>query len=168
MGFSDGGEVALVMSELFPEAARSVVTWGAAGQICDPGGQLRSTFANVVDNPAEELRAYSKHLIATYGEDIARATTQNAARAMTQIIETRGGDISLSEAGSIACPVLLIAGEHDPLASPSLVAELAARIPHGRLLKVEGAGHDVHHSHSEWLTKTVLDWLNQRQVGSQV
>ena len=33
VGFSDGGEYALVMAALDPSAVKSVVTWGAAGQI---------------------------------------------------------------------------------------------------------------------------------------
>jgi valacyclovir hydrolase len=158
-GFSDGGEVALMMAALWPAMASSVVTWGSAGQLKDDDGQLRAVFANVVDNPIPPLRDYSRYLIEAYGEDVARATTQNAVRAMTEIIETRDGDLSLSRAGEIACPVLLIAGEHDPFAPPALVTELAARIKHARVAEVADAGHDVHHSHSEWLTATVLDWL---------
>jgi pimeloyl-ACP methyl ester carboxylesterase len=160
IGFSDGGEVALLMTELFPGVVRSVVTWGSAGQINDPSGQLREAFHNVVDNPIPPLQEFSQHLIATYGKDTARATTQNAVRAMTEIIETRGGDISLSGADRITCPVLLIAGEHDPFAPVSLLSQLAARIPDARVLEVKDAGHDVHLSHAEWLITTVVDWVN--------
>ena len=31
VGFSDGGEYALVMAEIYPEAVRSIAAWGAAG-----------------------------------------------------------------------------------------------------------------------------------------
>jgi valacyclovir hydrolase len=164
VGFSDGGEVALLMSELSPVAARSVVTWGSAGAVNDPAGQLRAAFHDVVDNPIPPLESFSQHLIETYGRDTARAMTQNAARAMTEIIETRGGDLSLSRADTINCPVLLITGEHDPFAPPALVAELAARIPNARAVEVKGAGHDVHHSHTELLLTTVLDWLKEQQT----
>src|SRR4029079_3720986 len=48
MGFSDGGELALLMAALNPAIARSVVAWGAAGSVNDPNGFLRQAFGNVV------------------------------------------------------------------------------------------------------------------------
>jgi pimeloyl-ACP methyl ester carboxylesterase len=138
------------------------VTWGAAGQVSDPSGELRETFYNVVDNPIPPLQEFSRRIIAMYGRDTARAITQNAMRAVTEIIETRGGDLSLSRADTIKCPVLLIAGEHDAIAPAALLAEMAARIPHARMIEVKEAGHDVHVSHAEWLIATVLEALRQR------
>jgi valacyclovir hydrolase len=41
VGFSDGGEVALLLAAKTPGAVRSVVTWGAAGTLSDPDGRLR-------------------------------------------------------------------------------------------------------------------------------
>ena len=163
IGFSDGGEVALLMAELYSSTARSVITWGSAGQLSDPSGQLRESLYNVIDAPIVPLQEFSQHLISTYGKDNARATTQNAVRAMTEIIETRGGDLSLSRADTIKCPVLLVAGEHDPFAPSPLLAQLAARIPAARMIEVKEAGHDVHLSHAEWLIETALGWLEQQE-----
>src|SRR6266700_6201654 len=55
MGFSTGGEISLLMAALTPEVARSVVTWGAAGVLNDPSGQLRETMYHVVDHPIPPL-----------------------------------------------------------------------------------------------------------------
>jgi valacyclovir hydrolase len=147
------------MAALSPAKVRSVVTWGAAGQLNDPSGQLRATFFDVVDKPIPPLQEFSQHLIGTYGEDNARAMTQNAVRAMTEIIESRNGDLSFSRADDMTCRVLLIGGEHDPFAPAPLLEQLAARIPDARAVEVKDAGHDVHLSHSQWLIATVLDWL---------
>lgn len=163
MGFSDGGEVALLMTVLNPGIARSLVTWGAGGKLSDPSGQLREAFYNVVDNPIPPLQAFSQHLIATYGKEIARATTQSAAQAMGEIMETRGGDLSLSKADTITCPALLITGEHDPFVPRTLLEQLAARIANAKALVVEGAGHDVHNERPDWLVQTILDWMKQQQ-----
>ena len=163
IGFSDGGEVALLMAELFPAAVRSVVTWGSAGQLHDPGGSLRQTFFDVIDDPIPPLQQFRQQLITAYGEETARAMTQNAVRAMTEIIETRGGDLSLSRADSIGCPVLVFAGKHDPFAPPDLVEELAGRIPNARMIEVADGGHDLHHTHTGWLTTTVIEWLAEVQ-----
>jgi pimeloyl-ACP methyl ester carboxylesterase len=160
VGFSDGGEVALLMAALFPQVARSIVTWGSAGQLRDPGGHLGAAMHNMIDNPIPPMRPFREHLIATYGEINARAMTQSFAAAIGQIIEG-GGSISLAKAGNITGPVLLITGEHDFMASPQLLDELATHIRTVEVLKVEGAGHDVHHSHAEWLAQAVLDWLRR-------
>lgn len=160
IGFSDGGEVALLMAALTPVVARSVVVWGAAGALRDPGGQLRDAMNTVVDNPIPPLQPFRDYLVATYGKANARAMTQSFVRAVSDIIEG-GGDISRSKAGNITCPVLLIAGEHDAFAPPALVSELATRIHRSEILIVEGAGHDVHHTHPQWLAQTIIDWLKR-------
>lgn len=164
LGYSDGGETALLIAELFSDAARSVVTWGAAGAIEDPNRELRQVFHNVVDNPIPPMKDYSQYLIATYGRENARATTQSAAAAFSAIIETRSGDISRSRPDTIRCPVLLIAGEHDPFASPPLIAELAARIKNVRVLEAKGVEHTDFYDRAEWLVQTILDWLSELEA----
>jgi len=160
MGFSDGGEVSLLMAVLTPNATRSVLTWGAVGSINDPDGHLREAMYNVVDNPIPPLQPFSEYLIATYGEANARAMTRSVVAAYSDIIGA-GGDISLSKVGDITCPVLLITGEHDFLATPALLSQLAAHIGTAEVLTVESAGHDVHNTHPEQLTQTILDWLKK-------
>lgn len=158
IGFSDGGMTALLLAALIPGAARSVVTWGAAGTISDPSGQLVNAMSNVVDHPIPPLQPLREYLIATYGEANARAMTQSMAAAKTAIIAA-GGDVSLSKAGKITAPVLLVAGEHDFFAPPALASELAARIRKAEVLVAEGAEHNVYANRPEWLTQTILDWL---------
>src|SRR5689334_16763145 len=68
MGFSDGGEVSLLMAAMPSNVARSVATWGAAGAIRDPEGHLRGAMYNIVDHPIPPLQPFRDYLIATYGE----------------------------------------------------------------------------------------------------
>ncbi len=159
MGFSDGGEISLLMAINSPGVARSAVTWGAAGLLSDPGGHLREAMYNVVDNPIPPLQGFSEYLVATYGEANARAMARSEVSALSEIIESRGGDLSMSKAGNIACPVLVITGEHDMFVPVSLASQLASRIPKGQALEVKGAGHAVHHDSPQWLANTILDWL---------
>jgi valacyclovir hydrolase len=160
VGFSDGGEVALLMASQAPEVARSVLTWGAAGFVSDPSGQLREVFHNVVDRPTPPWKQYSEYLVATYGAANARAMTQSFAKAISAIIEA-GGDISRSKVGAIACPVLLITGEHDMFVSKALIDELAVCIRIAETIEVKRAGHDVHNAQPQWFVQTVLDWLTK-------
>jgi valacyclovir hydrolase len=160
VGFSDGGEYALLMAALQPGAVRSVVTWGAAGSL-GTNLELADMMATVVDAPIPPMAEFSVYLKAAYGEAGAREMTQSAARSFRAIMEA-GGDISRSRAASITCPALLIAGEHDFLATPALVSDMAAAIPAGEFIEVPGASHSVHEDASELLTRTVVDWLSQR------
>jgi valacyclovir hydrolase len=161
VGWSDGGDVSLLMATLEPTVTRSVAAWGAAGFLSDPTGQLRAAMYNVVDSPIPPLQGFSSFLTATYGIENARAMTQSQSRAVGAIIEERGGDISLARAGTIACPVLLIAGEHDMFAPPALAAQYTARVPRGEWIEAAGAGHDVHNARPEWLAETLLAWLKK-------
>ena len=160
VGYSDGGEVALLMAAQTPEVARSVFTWGAAGFVSDPSGHLREGFQNVVDHPTPPWKQYSEYLVATYGEANARAMTQSFVKAISAIIEA-GGDISRSKVGAITCPVLLIAGEHDVFVSKALIDELATRLHAVETIEAEGVGHDVHNARPQWFVHTVLDWLTR-------
>jgi len=160
IGFSDGGITALLMAALTPGVVRSVMTWGAAGTISDPGGHLLEAMYNVVDHPIPPLQGFRDYLVSTYGEANARAMTQSMATAKTNLIEA-GGDVSLSKAGNITSPILLIAGEHDIFAPPALASELAARVRTAEVLVAEGAEHNVYANRPEWLTQTILDWLGK-------
>jgi len=160
VGFSDGGEVSLMVAAVAPGVARSVVTWGAAGTLRDPDGRLRAAMYNIVDDPIPPLQGYRDYLVATYGETNARAMTRSHVDAVTAIIEN-GGHVSLATAGNITCPVLLIVGEDDMFAPPALVSQAAACIRGAQMLEATGAGHDVHAARPEWMAQTLLDWLGK-------
>jgi pimeloyl-ACP methyl ester carboxylesterase len=160
IGFSDGGEVALLMAAKQPDAVRSVVAWGAAGQLVAPPGML-DAFYHLIDNPIPALRDFATHLKATYGEDNARAMTRSESNALRAIIAA-GGDLSRSQAASITCPVLLLTGEHDIFCPPPLASALAHEIPRGEFIRVDDVGHDIHSARPEWLADTVSTWVETR------
>ena len=58
-----------------------------------------------------------------------------------------------------SCPVLLITGEHDELATADLVRDLADRIPGAEAVVASGAGHGVSWDRPEWLNRTLLAFL---------
>lgn len=159
VGFSDGGEYALMMAELKPASVRSIVAWGAMGQVEASTGIVEE-FSQMVDNPSPPLQEFSNYLKGTYGEDNARVMAHTAAKAWGAIADA-GGDISRKRAGEIACPVLLIIGDQDFINPPSLVAEMAGAIQHAEFIEAKGAGHAVHHDNPDWLARTIVDWLSK-------
>jgi len=157
VGFSDGGEEALLMAALQPARALSIVTWGTAGRVAAAPEMLRG-LAHLLDEPIEELKPLASYLAERYGVDEARIMAFSWAEALTSVIDA-GGDISRSKAAAIRCPALLITGTNDPFCPPSMVRELAEAIPRGTYLEAQGGGHDVHLSHAGWLVSTIAAWL---------
>jgi pimeloyl-ACP methyl ester carboxylesterase len=162
IGFSDGGEVALLMAATAPEVVHAVATWGAAGTLSDPDGKLRAVMYNMVDHPIPPMQAFRDHLVATYGEANARAMTQSQTTALGAIIDgPTKGDLGLAKADDIACPVLLLTGVEDIFVPPALLAQSAARIRGAETVVAEGAGHDIQNSRPDWLADTILGWLKR-------
>jgi pimeloyl-ACP methyl ester carboxylesterase len=157
VGFSDGGEEALLMAELEPGRALSVVTWGAAGQMVASPEQL-DELAHVLDRPGGPLKELAAFLAEAHGADGARIMTESWAEAMREIIDA-GGDVSRARAPGISCPALLIAGSNDPFCPPALVRDMAGAIPRGTFLEADG-GHDLYQSHQRWLVSTIIGWLS--------
>ena len=157
VGFSDGGEEALLMAALEPHRALSVLTWGAAGTVEASEDQL-TAVARAVDDPTQELRSLAAYLAEAYGPDGARVMTATWADAMRAIIED-GGDISRSLAPRITCPALLMTGTYDWLCPPDLVRAMAEVIPRGEFREAPEAGHAVHLSHHRWLASAAVGWL---------
>jgi len=159
VGHSDGGEYALLMAIAAPAAVRSIVTWGSAGKLAPPPGML-DTWREVIDSPIPPLREFSEYMKRAYGEDAARVMVHTQTEAFRAIV-ARGGDLSRGRASEIACPALLITGEHDMFAPPWLVAELAGDMQNAAFLEVEGVGHAFHHTKEAWLTQTIVEWLSR-------
>jgi valacyclovir hydrolase len=84
--------------------------------------------------------------------------TQGWAAAAAAIM-ARGGDITLSRAGAIRCPVLIINGDGDLFNPPAAAHRLAAAIPQGTALIAADAGHPVHDDQPGWFFATVPTWL---------
>lgn len=160
VGFSDGGEYALVMAANAPQSVRSVVTWGSAGKLPD-APELAAAMSSLIDAPIPPMQGFSEYMKATYGEANARAMTKSLGEVLLAIMKA-GGDISRSRAKSITCPALLITGEQDFLAPPALVSDIAGAIPGGEFVEAKGAGHAIHHEQSGWLTETIVNWLAKR------
>lgn len=158
VGFSDGGEDALLIAALRPGLALSVATWGAAGHLM-ASPELLDALAHLVDVPIAPLTTLAAYLVEAYGVDQARIMASTWARAMTAVVAA-GGDISRSRAAAITCPTLLIAGTDDPFCPPNLVREMADAVPRGEYLELPG-GHDLHLSHAHWLAMTLTGWLGR-------
>ena len=115
-------------------------------------------MGDIVDHPLPGMEGFRDYFVGAYGEENARSTMRSWSTAIGGII-ARGGSISRDRAGEITGPVLLITGEHDELATPDMVRDLASRIPDARAVIASGAGHGVSWEQPAWLNSTLLDFL---------
>jgi pimeloyl-ACP methyl ester carboxylesterase len=157
IGYSDGGEYALLMARNTPDSIRSIVAWGAAGQFL-PSTGLLDAWAELVDHPIPALREFSDYLRGAYGEANARIMIRSHAQSLRAIADA-GGDVSRSKASTITCPALLIVGQNDFMAPPALVADMAGAVKHARFVEVAGAPHAVHRERPGWLVDEIVSWL---------
>jgi len=134
LGYSDGGETALVATGLQPERFKSVAVIGAVGNFTPAiRPRVQSMF------PATWITEEDKQF---HDFPDADAFILQWINAMKHIIDT-GGDISLSLAPNITCPVLIMLGDKDTLNPAEYAHKFLERTPNGRLEMFQ-CGHPVH------------------------
>jgi pimeloyl-ACP methyl ester carboxylesterase len=67
--------------------------------------------------------------------------------------------------GDVTVPVLVLRGAHDPVAPSRWVARLSAATPDGRAAEVEGAVHNVVHSHADDVSRYVVAFAIEAAAG---
>ncbi|MEL6270841.1 MAG: alpha/beta hydrolase [Chloroflexota bacterium] len=152
IGYSDGGEVALICTGKQPERFLSVTTWGSVGYFgpeMRPAAQ-RSAPATFLSNDPELM---ARHEITN-----AKAFVADWISAVVYMID-RGGDVSLSMAPNITCPVLLMLGDKDTLNPEKYGQRFVDVAPNARLVMFKDTGHPVHDEQWEQFTKTVGPFL---------
>ena len=80
VGFSDGGEVALLMAIQDPPIARSVAAWGAAGSLPAEAAGMAAAMGEIVDHPMPGMEGFRDYFVGAYGEENARLTTRSCVR----------------------------------------------------------------------------------------
>lgn len=155
MGFSDGGEVALLMPILRPDLCRSVIVWGAIGGF-DPW--LKHYVRHEMPRTLIGAGHWSRH--PNQRVDLWQEEWIDAIAAMVDA----GGDISLGRAKDIKCPLLMMVGERDGLNPVSDVerfvnAATSAGGPENRAKVFIGAGHECHNERPDEFISTVLHFL---------
>ena len=151
VGFSDGGEVALLMPILYPERCRAVAAWAATGAyghdfadfVLNRLPRLPATPANRARHPGQAIETWQDEWI----------------EAVLAIVEG-GGDLSLSRAKDIQCPVLLMVGENDPYNPVASARCFVQSMGSRATLKVfDGATHEIHDQQPGVFIATLLAFL---------
>ncbi len=155
-GFSDGGEIALLLGIEYAHLCRSVTAWGAIGafdqSLCDHA--RRFSFPTTWVTP---------EIIAKHPDQDVISWVEAWVEAFCAMVAA-GGDLSLSRADQIAAPLLLMLGERDglnPVAAGRRFVEKAAE-RRGVLRQFRTfpeVGHAIHQQVPEAFYNAVFDFL---------
>lgn len=152
LGFSDGGETVLIMAGLQPERFHSVTAWGAVGYFgaeMRPHAQRSAPATFLINDP---------ELMARHGITDPKAHVAGWIRAVVRMID-RGGDVSLSLAPHITCPLQILLGDKDSLNPQSYGQRFVDSTPNGRLMMFKDTDHGIHTERPEAFRKTVGEFL---------
>jgi pimeloyl-ACP methyl ester carboxylesterase len=75
--------------------------------------------------------------------------------------------IGLEGLAGVVIPVLQLTGTVSPRAFRDGARALDARLAHGELAAIEGAGHAAHHSHADALVRAVVPFLDRVDGGTR-
>jgi pimeloyl-ACP methyl ester carboxylesterase len=176
LGFSFGSTIALGALSRQPQRfARAVLQGGFARRplapaevfACSWGRYLPGTMGRLPIWPrltrrlhagpfASRAEADWRYFVEAQGRTPVRAFSQRAL-IMHQL------DLRARLAG-IACPVLLVSGERDPLVARCYQEELRAALPCASSAEIEGCGHHAHLSHPEVLAEALEHFLMAREA----
>ena len=150
LGYSDGGETALVAAGLQPARFKSVAVIGAVGNF---SAAIRPRVQSMF--PATWITEEQKQF---HGFPDGDAFILQWINAMKHTIDT-GGDISLSLAANITCPVLIMLGDKDTLNPAEYANKFLERTSNGRLEMFE-CGHPVHDEQWDAFQRVYGDFLH--------
>ncbi|MAU13014.1 MAG: hypothetical protein CL607_24560 [Anaerolineaceae bacterium] len=140
IGYSDGGEIALMCAGLQPERFASSASWGAVGYF---GPDMRPVAQRMIPGSAwmtdEDVEQHQLGDKDNFAQQWVRATVH--------MIDS-GGDVSVSLASDITCPVLVMLGTQDTLNPASYAQVFLEKVKNGKLAMFD-CGHPVHDEQTE-------------------
>lgn len=151
LGYSDGGEIALLAAVTQPERFLTVSVWGAVGYF---GPAMRPVVQRMY--PGTWITDDEKAMHGISDPDAFALGWITSVRALID----SGGDLSLSQADQMQAPLLLMLGEQDTLNPREYGQRLVDRTPKGRL-QMFACGHPVHEQASAAFYAAVGDFLRQ-------
>ena len=154
LGYSDGGEVALICGGTQPQRFASVATIGSIGYM---GPDTRAVMMNYRPGSqwieAEEIQLH--------GIPDADKFAAQWVRSMVQLVDS-GGDVAMSLAPSMTMPVLIMLGDKDKLNPREYAEKFLENVTHGKVVMFD-AGHPVHDQQKDQFRKTFLAHLKQAE-----
>lgn len=151
LGFSDGGNTAMMLALRYPRKVRSLLLNGANADPAGVKGQWRFLTA---------IGYWLLFLFAQFSETA--ASKRDIIRLMVK--QPRLTSVSL---GAIDAPTLVVVGQNDMI-KPEHSQMITRNIRHAQLVTIRGAGHFAAQSHSEQFNKIALEFFSKVNQGTTV
>ena len=157
-GISDGGVMALDLALRHPELVWSVVVIGTNYRVDEATlGAAQGLDGDSIEREAPEVAAafgapHDAGNYPGYWKDLIEAIKEN---------NRTNPSWTPEDLRTIACPVLLIAGENDPFANTDQMIVMKQEIPAAEWLIVNRSGHAVHYEHPEFVSGRIRDFLDR-------
>ncbi len=155
LGYSDGGEVALICGGTQPERFASVATIGSLGYM---GPDTRAVMMNY--RPGSEW--IEEEEIQLHSIPDADRFSAQWVRSMVQLVDS-GGDVAVSLAPKMIMPVLIMLGDKDKLNPRKYADKFLEDVVNGQVVMFD-AGHPVHDQQKDKFRKTFLAHLKQAEA----
>ena len=177
VGFSMGGVIAQRFALDFPQMVQGLVLIASSCMVGRTGvaffkdrieqatqGGLEA-LASITANDARGCFSMGdEQLIAQYQQLRTAAVKDvngylNACRAMLRLAD----EPIMPELGSIDCPTMVLAGEHDPYCPPRASEMIADVIPGAELTVIPGAGHCMHWEARDITNDLILEFIERKR-----
>ncbi|MDQ2808833.1 MAG: alpha/beta hydrolase [Chloroflexota bacterium] len=156
LGFGDGAEAALLLALAAPDRIRAVIAVDVSGAFTPALLEVLPTLGNWAAPDSRDGLVMRAEAYRDYGS-AGTVAIWAGWKAAVRAIVAAGGDISLSQAGRIACPVFILNGATDPLNPVAQSETLAAAIPQADLQLVPDMEQLMYHT--TLLTDLVTQWF---------
>jgi pimeloyl-ACP methyl ester carboxylesterase len=138
------------------------------------GEKARVARADVEDPSEEHLAEFLRVCLPLYSrrpgavEYFRRMLSIETPEVTVSYMRSHPGGEALVDLHLVSCPVLVLAGEADPVVPPATVAELVEGLRHApvELLMLPDCGHTVFRDQPEIAYGTVRGFLNRLATGS--
>ena len=180
VGHSLGGMVAQELYALAPQRVRALVLASTSSAFGKLGGSWQQQFLAERFAPLDAGRgmaALAESLVASMvGPQAPSAAVAGATALMARVPEAtyRAALTALTrfdrreQLAHIAVPTLCLTGEHDRNAPPSLVQQMAQRIPGAEYLQIPGVGHLAPMEAPQAFNHALIAFLHRRAgIGSE-
>jgi len=154
IGYSDGGEIALICAGKQPESFISAVAWGAVGYF---GPDMRTVAQRMIPGSAW----LKEDEMTIHGIPSADEFAKHWVQATTHMVDS-GGDVSLSLAPNIKGRVTILLGDKDTLNPAEFAQRFLDKTTDGHL-EMFDCGHPVHDEQTELFYDALKTHLNKAE-----
>jgi pimeloyl-ACP methyl ester carboxylesterase len=167
IGTAAGGFVAWDFALSFPQRLRSVIVASSIGGVQDEdflalGRRIRPPQFNALPAEVRELGPSYRAANPQGTERWAALEHTNRPEGSPPPAQTMRNTITFSALAGIKVPTLLLTGDADLFAPPSVLRMFAARIKNSKAIVVPEAGHSAYWEQPELFNNAVLDFIRKR------